>query len=90
MRGIAYNILFLLYNCVNISCLTEYYFENLYTYAISNTQEIKRMALFMAAVSCVRILRGQMSEWILLEASGLVALNIGLGELVCEGVERMD
>ena len=48
------------------------------------------MALLMAPVSCVSILKGQMSEWILLEASGLVALNFGIGELVCEGVDWMD
>ena len=36
---------------INISCLTEYYFENVYTYAISNSQDIERMALFMYPLS---------------------------------------
>jgi hypothetical protein len=48
------------------------------------------MALFMVPLSCVSILKGQTSERILLEASGLVAVNFGLEELVCEGVDWMD
>jgi hypothetical protein len=73
-----------------MSCLTEYYFENLYTFAISNTQETKSMALFMAPVACVSILKGHMSEWILLEVSDFVAVNFGIGELVCGDVDWMD
>jgi hypothetical protein len=48
------------------------------------------MALFMVPVACVSILKGQMSEWILLKVSGLVAVNFGLGELVCADVDLMD
>jgi hypothetical protein len=48
------------------------------------------MVLFMAAVSFVSIRKEQTSEWIFLEASGLVAINFDLGELVCEDVDWMD